>query len=322
MSSARWGAFGLLAIFVFIVCAALTLLAIDTPFDPNQSNYQGPKTSTDQCHPKLRPFGLDVPAQSGDPVNQNSDKREKADLCQQIRMADAAEEAADTAWRQYVVSKWALFGLFLTVVFTGLAWKAARDAANHAESTANVAKQTLIESQRAWIRRDKITFDTPLTFTEDGVAITSVALEFTNIGNAPALNIEKHVVLLPGTNGEFPRKRAEALFAKWREYPPSGGFALFPGQTYPRPRDVPVPNSVHLTKDEVDSCSDNRGRMTFYLAVCINYALSTDPTKNRQTSCLFEVGSNLGWISKDRGEISDLKVKLEGVGFHSIDTAD
>ena len=63
MSSARWGAVWQLAIFIFIVCASLTLLPY-APFDPNQSDHHTHKTRADQCEPKLRAFGLDRRAQS------------------------------------------------------------------------------------------------------------------------------------------------------------------------------------------------------------------------------------------------------------------
>lgn len=208
MSSARWDALSLVVLFVYVICASLTLLAVDAPLGPHQSQQQATTTSTDQCVAKLRPFGLDVPTPSDKPENKDTGKREQADLCQQIRMADAAEEAADTAWRQYAVSVVGLFGLILTVVLTAIAADAARRAAKSANETVRAMRRTERRELRAYVGLEQIQFEirsveegyVPFATAAPGAIYQdSIAATVKNYGQTPAYNVSLFcgVMVLP-----------------------------------------------------------------------------------------------------------------------------
>lgn len=239
---------------------------------------------------------------------------ERDNNCQSWRQAEAAEEQACIARRQFWAGIVALVLLIATFAANAVAGWGAKEAAE-------VGKDTLVASQRAWIRRDRIYFSSPLVFREDGLVHSSVSFQFTNVGNAPALHIQKFAWLLPVTDGLVPEARASALFEKARRQPVSSGFALFPRQTYPRDGQTPVSQGLVLTKGEVDAATDDAGRMCLYLAAGINYAFASDPTNNHQTCCLFEVQSS-GFIARDRGSIPATDLRLDESGFLGMDIAD
>lgn len=198
----------------------------------------------------------------------------------------------------------------------------AEQSAEAAKVSAEVAKQAMIASQRAWIRRTRIFFSTPLEVRDDGLVNSAVAFEFTNVGNAPALHINEFAWLLPVTDGLVPQERATELFAGVREHPVSGGFTLFPGQSYPRDRDIPVHHSVHLTNEQAEAASDDAGRMSLFVAACINYVFSSDLNHHHQTSCLFEVRTP-GFITHVGGTaIAETNLRLDESGFLGMDVAD
>jgi hypothetical protein len=187
-----------------------------------------------------------------------------------------------------------------------------------------LARSSLIASQRAWIRRDQVFFTGPLEFRPDGLANTSVTLEFTNVGNAPALHVNMFAWLLPiGANGVVPHDRAKQLFAKVRKNPVSGGFTLFPGQAYPRTKGTRTHQGIHITKEEADAVCDAANRMVLYVAACINYSFATGPSVNHQTACLFEVLSSTGFITRTPGtSIPTANLQLDPSGFLGMDIAD
>jgi hypothetical protein len=185
-----------------------------------------------------------------------------------------------------------------------------------------LARDTLIVSQRAWIKRDRIAFAGPLVFRDDGLIHSHVILEFTNVGNAPALHVNMFAWLLPVIGGAIPEDGARKRFEGVRGNPVSYGFTLFPGQAYPRARSPRIQLGIHLTKDEVDAASDGAGRMVLYVAACINYAFSSDPNTNHQTSCLFEVVQPAQFLTRASGSIPDTDLILEESGFLGMDIAD
>jgi hypothetical protein len=64
---------------------------------------------------------------------------------------------------------------------------------------ANVAGQTLVATQRAWIKAS-LSVTTPLIFDKNG-ATTSVGFKISNIGNTPAIGITPNAWLMALTSG-------------------------------------------------------------------------------------------------------------------------
>ena len=104
----------------------------------------------------------------------------------------------------------------------------AADAAQATERGVRVARETLTASHRAWLRRDKVSFSTSLDFRQFGIAMTSVQMDFTNVGNAPALHINRFAWLLTSPEAKVPEGRAMELFEEVRRNPVSGGFHALP----------------------------------------------------------------------------------------------
>jgi hypothetical protein len=233
-------------------------------------------------------------------------------------------------WLIAVFNALLVYVTYRLVISTNKLWEATNGlltfAGKQAEDTKTaieLSKQTLIAGRRAWIRRDRIAFSSPLIFREDGLAHAAVSFEFTNVGNTPALHIQKFAWLLTGTAGAtVPEARAKALFEKARRQPVSGRLTLFPGQAYPRYGQTPVGQGVVLLKEEVDAATDDAGRVSLYLAAGINYAFASDPTNNHQTTCLFEVQSKSFFISRDRKIIPTDDLRLDESGFLGMDSAD
>jgi hypothetical protein len=273
-----------------------------------------PKTSYATTDPKNAAVDESIYNKLGC-YNPAHDKYEK---CQAWRQAEAAEEQACMAryqfWVGSLIGVFGLLGLFGTLIYTA-------DAAKAASQSADAAKGTLIASQRAWIRRDRISFRSPLHMRDDGMVHTTVTIDFTNVGNVPALHVNEFAWLLAGEKGGGPPyDRAQSLFKKVRLQPISQGLILFAGESYPRRngRHLQPQQGVHLIEA---SETLKAGEMTLYLATCINYAFSSDGSNHHQTSCLFEVRAPW-FLHRDSGHIPEGQLALMEGGMGAIDTAD
>lgn len=193
-----------------------------------------------------------------------------------------------------------------------------------AKQSADTAKAALVASQRPWIKRTTIFFTTDVELRPDGLLHSSVAFECVNGGNAPALHVHMAAIFMTsGPNAAVPEDKAKAFFAEQRGHVISGGFTLFPNESYPRGQDVPTSHGVHLTKDEIDAVTDEAGRMVLYLAACISYVVPSDPTAYHQTSCLFEARTPPGVSLRARDATVSIRgVTLEQSGFLGMDIAD
>lgn len=120
---------------------------------------------------------------------------DEADLCEQRRMAKAAEDALTVARDQYWIALWALGGLFATFLASAAAaWAAAR-AAWAAEASVAVAREMGVVQTRAYlvVTRGEIIYT-------DG-SPPSVAIWVKNTGKSPAFNVT--VVYKSGREHEF-----------------------------------------------------------------------------------------------------------------------
>lgn len=117
---------------------------------------------------------------------------DQADLCQQWRAAEKAEETAWYAQVQLYISGAGLFGLALTVIYAWKASDAATRATNAAVRSATTAERAFVGERRPWL---KILYDPQvILITEEGHSSTVAAsITVKNIGQAPAYVISVDV---------------------------------------------------------------------------------------------------------------------------------
>lgn len=271
---------------------------------------------------------LRVGAEYEEPNCTRPKNKDYADLCQQRRMADSAAESGCYAGWQTFFALLGLLGVGGTVYF---AWKAVRyakeaassgrDAAKHARDSAEVARDALIASQRAWIRRIRVS-PGPLHI-DDGGATTTIAIEMRNVGNAPALHVSMHAWLFAVTNGEIPTGRAMACCDALRTAPFMTGFMLFPDESYPNSNLIPVLIGCQLSGDIIKSASQGPGSyIGLCIGGCIDYTFPSDMGVHHQTSFFMEIESANGPISVSSGTVPSEKLRLQNIGFYGTDRAD
>lgn len=168
--------------------------------------------------------------------------------------------------------------------------KVAERSAEASKTAAEVANQNLIASQRAWIKGGRMYISTGVIFDANGALNTSVMFEMSNVGNAPALHVKFRAQIFPMLDGKIPILAAKAFFDEVKNRPVSGGFILYPRNTYPGPSDSPVHHGIGLSKQEIEAATDEHGRMSsLYVAGCINYSFPSDLTKWHQTAALMQI---------------------------------
>ena len=120
----------------------------------------------------------------------------EADLCEQGRMAQAAEDLLDRSDTQIRLSKWEIGGLLLTLVFTCMAALAAVIAAKAASVSVATAKETAKQELRAYL----VMKDCKLRYVNHQPIAT---VTFINAGQTPARNAMMvgviHVITRPTT---------------------------------------------------------------------------------------------------------------------------
>jgi hypothetical protein len=317
---------GLLGALGFLIVGALTVVVAipHTARGPSPSKPEAASQQKSQQQRDWRPsfYPAEPYAAYHNDNCQAPKDREEADLCQQWRVAEATEKSVALADSQHWLNSLQAWSTVIAAIATAAAAIAAGYAARSSADAAKVARDALVASERAWIRRDRIVFSEPLQFASTGLLNTSVQLEFTNVGSAPAIHVNTFAWLIPDEHGTAPQQRAREHFNSVRSNPVSSGFTLFPGQAYPRDRDIPVHESVMLRPEETDTASDEVGRISLYLAACINYSFASDPDKNHQTSCMFEVRAP--WpIARGADDIPETQLGLlEIAGFGGMDLAD
>jgi hypothetical protein len=201
--------------------------------------------------------------------------------------------------------------------------EAAKDSADAAKKAANVAENTLIASQRAWIRIDEIGLGGGgLAFDENGASV-SISFKITNVGNSPAVNVTPHawlIVLKQG--GPFAIQEQQRLCAEIRESPFGLGFTLFPGENFPTNMGYGAWSlGVNVSKDEIKkgrAVSADGKHVELHVFGCIDYTFPTDATTHHQTGFIREIRKRGPFLlSPDNGiiRINDLILTDTGIGL-------
>jgi hypothetical protein len=139
MSSRNWSsdvAIGGVAVATILICVAIANILSDRD-RPSYRDYP-------EGYKQLAPSGTGVshrrPPADRSICNQTETEKEY-ELCQAWRAADGAREAADTAWKQLLLSALGLLGLAYTVYYT-------KKAADGARKAAEVAERALVELEQ------------------------------------------------------------------------------------------------------------------------------------------------------------------------------
>ena len=161
-----------------------------------------------------------------------------------------------------------------------------RDSANAAKQAAEIGRQTLIASQRAWIRIDSVYLSGSLSFDKTGVNGT-VSFKITNVGTSPATNVTPHVWLFAMKDGEVPVQRQLEMCGPLRNGPFGMGFTLFPNEKFPENAEVPGYGlGISASPDEINkglATSKDGKHLMLYIVGCIDYTFPIDKDVHHQT---------------------------------------
>ena len=240
-------------------CLAASLCGLLSGPCEAQGDNAAPAAQPQQQQPKTEPTPLPITQQAEkkpdpDYFKRSCDhpkQREDDDLCQQVRMAQAAEEAVYWAEWQTKIGIGGLIGVALSLIFSGWASFAAARAAKAAE-------RAIVVENRPWIRFEpKIASD--LNFTEHGGYI-KFEITFKNVGGGPA----RLVVVDSGEISFYaqdPLADLNAWIVKYigaLEKTTAEAITVFPGETYT--------NEIwsRLTREMMDKASPPRdGKQMF-----------------------------------------------------------
>ena len=137
----------ILLIFAVALCAALAMVAANSPNQAGGQTKPASSADADYCNARLRTFGLSVRAKADEPITDKNGQRDNANLCQQIVMAEAAEKTAAYAEWQFYLGIGSLVGLGVAVY---AAFVAAR-AANAAREQVRLSRHALTDTDRAFV---------------------------------------------------------------------------------------------------------------------------------------------------------------------------
>lgn len=153
----------------------------------------------------------------------------------QVLQAEAVHQASASARYEYFQAASAMVGavagLFTTIAAVAAALYA-RNASAEARRTADLARDALVASDRAWINADLAQVEN-LTFAPDGTLSMSVNVRVQNIGKTPAMNVHTSVQLVLDHN-KAPSAIKE-LARHQRVEDITNSRILLPGDGYLRP---------------------------------------------------------------------------------------
>jgi hypothetical protein len=178
-------------------------------------------------------------------VCRKAETEKEYELCQAWRSADAAADAADTAWKQFLISVLGLLGLGYTVYYTARAAGEASKAASAAAEANKLSRELFIATERPWVKIE-VRIDGPLTYSPNGMNVT-LMFKVTNVGRSPAVNVWIDAAVHMFTGGEsfdLPLQHHQHLADVRARGPTPWGFMLFPGDSTQQQHSVSVPQEA------------------------------------------------------------------------------
>jgi len=205
-----------------------------------------------------------------------------SDLCAQWKAADAASEGATWTARTFWLSLLGtLFGAG-TLVAAFMAARYAKHAAQEARRSADIAKDALIASERAWITVG-LHADSPIAIERAGTCSLSVSLKVTNIGRTPALNAHTSMTMIPSKVDH--RADVKAYADEHRVSNDTWSRTVLPGESYDR--------GWGLGLDEVE------GVLYGVVIGCVTYETLPDRALHQTAFCYYVGGRDHAFLNRD-----------------------
>lgn len=208
---------------VVVIAALLIASALNRQNGPDQQSAAAPSEAAKKVTAAPPPAAAKKNSVFTDwsrPDCKQPKDHDEADLCQQVRMANAAESTVFLNAAQVAAALLTLVGLVITVHY-------ARKAANAAIAAANAAN----DANRAWLAV-KLKLGGDFCFEPAGAAIF-VEVEITNIGKTVAINAHTTVDMVMHSNDVS--KQLKALADGDRKIDTSASRMVLPGESYDRP---------------------------------------------------------------------------------------
>jgi hypothetical protein len=169
-----------------------------------------------------------------------------------------------------------------------------KQSADAAKESAKVANQTLIASQRAWIRIDQIGLGGGGLAIDKNGASVSVSFKITNVGNSPAINVTPYAWLVVLKSGGPPLgQEQQKRCGEVRSQAFGPGFTLFPNEPFPSNIGIGEWSlGTNASREDIEkgaTVSADKAHMLLYVIGCIDYTFPTDAATHHQTGFSFEV---------------------------------
>jgi hypothetical protein len=190
-----------------------------------------------------------------------------------------AERANEIAFSQAVFAGLGTFIGLLTLVAAVAAALYAKRAAVQARRSADIARDAFVAGERAWLNISLV-LDQPPAFSRDGGVSAHVAVEISNIGKTPAINVHTNVDITLGFERAPGLLRDLAERSRYADL--SNGRLLLPGASYHRPW-APSVDPLE-SRDEWGHAS-----VTPVIVVCVTYQTLPDMALHQTAEC-FMVG--------------------------------
>jgi hypothetical protein len=197
-----------------------------------------------------------------------------------------------TIWgglRKPTVTDW-LLAVFsgALVIATVKLWHSTDRNVEAARDAAILAKETLVASQRAWIRIDQIKLaGAGLTFDKLG-ANADVSFKITNVGNTPAVHVVPHPWMIV-LSSALPYPEQAARCEQVRKQPFGPGFTLFPNES----NAGGIERGIHVNVDAKDITSvGSYNEVHLFVIGCIDYTFQTDLSVHHQTPFVLALVKN------------------------------
>lgn len=184
----------------------------------------------DTLAPKRISTAEDAPSTLNQPCAPGQNLR-SSDLCAQWQAADAASASATWTARTFWLS---LFGTVFgagTLIAAFMAATYAKHAASEARRSADIARESYVAAERAWLTV-ALYPDSDLTYHETGGCSLRVYLTIKNIGRTPALNVHTSMTIVPMKQDHVNEVADYAL--EQRERNTNWSRTLVPGDSYDR----------------------------------------------------------------------------------------
>jgi hypothetical protein len=309
-----------------IASLAFASFALHAQDKPQEKPQASPAT---QAEPKPAPPLLPVtigPAEREKAVEPDWDKlkcgeaksHDEADLCEQRRMAKAAEDAvllnkiqivvgvvgfAFVIWNLWYVRK-ATLAAIVAAQISDKSALATIKAAQASVDANNLQRQTFIADQRAWLTA--VLHVSGDFFCGVGGASANVSVEITNVGKTPALEAVTSIEMIVGTKVDASDIRQivrefcdrNRMVSRW-------GRLVLPGEAYLRPWSPGVDGA-----DVQAELKTRRDNSIFPIVIgCVTYQILPEKTLH-QTAFAYMIGIGEGGIGASLGRIPGNVLKL------------